>query len=187
MLKCIWLSEKSLSDICRHLDSIWDRTRSEILYDWAYSLKDCCSLLNIEHLNFTTKVDDEFKITHMPESRFLEPVTNLKLKALKNKLLENEDRSESYSEERLRRRKFRPSRQRKLLGNFKYETPKDSEILIVESNSLQLKGIPTLKVENFPSARLYKPIFCKFNINSFFTRDTCALHCSKIITAMKEI
>lgn len=135
MLKCIWLSEETLSSICRNFDKIWDSTRSEILYDWAYSLKDCCSVLKIERLNFEVIVNES---SVYPSELHLEQKTDLRLKVLRNKILESKNQRESNNKKKT---KFR--REHKLRGNFKYETPKEKiETLMNVNDDPQIeKGI----------------------------------------------
>lgn len=139
MLKCFWLSERCLNTICRNFDSIWDRMRSEILYDWACFLKDCCSELNIEKLDFLTNVC-ESNTVDVPALQNRSLSSSLRLRELKNKLQENKDESESSGDGRQRRKKVRRARERTLRGNFKYETPKDASIPNAEDDLLAERG-----------------------------------------------
>ncbi|KAF8796673.1 E3 ubiquitin-protein ligase RNF14 like protein [Argiope bruennichi] len=57
LLSCNWLTLKQLSDLCRHLESVWDSNRDAILFTWFQFLQD-------ETLEFL-KINDSLDITEL--------------------------------------------------------------------------------------------------------------------------
>ncbi|KAF8778147.1 E3 ubiquitin-protein ligase RNF14 like protein [Argiope bruennichi] len=57
LLSCNWLTLKQLSDLCRHLESVWDSNRDAILFTWFQFLQD-------EILDFL-KINDSLDITEL--------------------------------------------------------------------------------------------------------------------------
>ncbi|GBN06395.1 E3 ubiquitin-protein ligase RNF14 [Araneus ventricosus] len=57
LLSCNWLTPKQLSDLCRHLETLWDSNRDAILFTWFQFLQD-------EALDFL-EIKDSLDITEL--------------------------------------------------------------------------------------------------------------------------
>ncbi|KAF8784460.1 E3 ubiquitin-protein ligase RNF14-like [Argiope bruennichi] len=73
LLSCSWLTLNQLSDLCRHLESVWELNRDAILFTWFQFLQDeALDFLNInDSLDITEllkfKIQDNFR-TKLPSN-----------------------------------------------------------------------------------------------------------------------